>query len=112
MQPANNINAATSRTASNLCRHRRGRDGRAGWVALPAPTLGCSACSGRILLAGATPVADLDTLLAKAAELIESGMRVKDACAAVVEAHPGAPSRRDLYEAVLRSRPDSGNADS
>ena len=65
-----------------------------------------------VVLAGATPVADLDTLLAKAAELIESGMRVKDACAAVVEAHPGAPSRRDLYEAVLRSRPDSGNADS
>jgi 16S rRNA (cytidine1402-2'-O)-methyltransferase len=31
-------------------------------------------------------------------------MRVKDACAAVVADHPGAPSRRDLYDAVLRSR--------
>jgi 16S rRNA (cytidine1402-2'-O)-methyltransferase len=31
-------------------------------------------------------------------------MRVKDACAKVVAAHQGAPSRRELYDAVLRSR--------
>jgi 16S rRNA (cytidine1402-2'-O)-methyltransferase len=31
-------------------------------------------------------------------------MRVKDACAQVVAAHPGSPSRRELYDAVLRSR--------
>lgn len=63
-----------------------------------------------VVLAGATPVADLDGLLLEVTELVEGGMRVKDACAAVVAAHPGAPSRRDLYEAVLRSRPDSGDA--
>ena len=31
-------------------------------------------------------------------------MRVKDACAQVVEATAGAPSKRELYDAVLRSR--------
>jgi 16S rRNA (cytidine1402-2'-O)-methyltransferase len=63
-----------------------------------------------VVLAGATPVADLDALLVEVTTLIDGGMRVKDACATVVAAHPGAPSRRDLYEAVLRSRPDSGDA--
>lgn len=62
-----------------------------------------------VVLAGATPVADPDVLITEVAALVEGGMRVKDACATVVAAHPGAPSRRDLYEAVLRSRPDSGN---
>lgn len=62
-----------------------------------------------VVLAGATPVADLDALLVEVAKLVDGGMRVKDACATVVAAHPGAPSRRDLYEAVLRSRPDSGD---
>ena len=33
-----------------------------------------------------------------------TGMRVKDACAQVVEATAGAPSKRELYDAVLRSR--------
>jgi hypothetical protein len=37
--------------------------------------------------------------------LVDGGMRVKDACATVVEAHRGAPSRRELYDAVLRARP-------
>jgi 16S rRNA (cytidine1402-2'-O)-methyltransferase len=36
--------------------------------------------------------------------LVEDGARVKDACAEVISAHPGAPSRRELYDAVLRSR--------
>ena len=41
---------------------------------------------------------------AEAAALAADGMRVKDACAAVIDAHPGAPSRRELYDAVLRAR--------
>jgi len=57
-----------------------------------------------VVLAGATPVADVDALVAEIAVLVERGMRVKDACATVVDAHPGAPSRRELYDAVLRSR--------
>ncbi|MCX2931143.1 16S rRNA (cytidine(1402)-2'-O)-methyltransferase [Mycobacterium sp. CVI_P3] len=68
-----------------------------------------------VVLAGAVPTADLPTLVAEVDALVADGMRVKDACAVVVEAHPGAPSRRELYEAVLRSRAggqersDSGN---
>jgi len=62
-----------------------------------------------VVLAGATPVADVDTLVTDVAVLIEGGMRVKDACAAVVDALPpnlrqGAPARRELYDAVLRYR--------
>jgi 16S rRNA (cytidine1402-2'-O)-methyltransferase len=58
-----------------------------------------------VVLAGATPRADLESLVAEVNALVHDGMRVKDACAQVVAAHPGAPSRRELYEAVLRSRP-------
>lgn len=57
-----------------------------------------------VVLAGATPKADLPTLVAQVAELVDGGMRVKDACAQVIEANPGAPSKRELYDAVLRSR--------
>jgi len=57
-----------------------------------------------VVLAGAQPVADLPTLLAEVGALVDEGMRVKDACARVVDTHPGAPSRRELYDAVLRSR--------
>lgn len=57
-----------------------------------------------VVLAGATPRADLDTLVAQVTDLVEDGMRIKDACARVVEANPGAPSKRELYDAVLRSR--------
>jgi 16S rRNA (cytidine1402-2'-O)-methyltransferase len=57
-----------------------------------------------VVLAGATPKADLDTLVAEVNALVEVGARVKDACAQVVAATPGAPSRRELYDAVLRSR--------
>jgi 16S rRNA (cytidine1402-2'-O)-methyltransferase len=57
-----------------------------------------------VVLAGATPKADLDTLVADVTALVDGGMRVKDACAQVVDANPGAPSRRELYDAVLRSR--------
>jgi 16S rRNA (cytidine1402-2'-O)-methyltransferase len=57
-----------------------------------------------VVLAGATPKADLQMLVAEVAALVEQGLRVKDACAQVIAANPGAPSRRELYDAVLRSR--------
>jgi 16S rRNA (cytidine1402-2'-O)-methyltransferase len=57
-----------------------------------------------VVLSGATPSADLDTLVAEVHELVDDGARVKDACAQVIAANPGAPSRRELYDAVLRSR--------
>jgi 16S rRNA (cytidine1402-2'-O)-methyltransferase len=57
-----------------------------------------------VVLAGAVVQTDLDTLLADVGELVEAGVRVKDACAQVIAAHPGAPSRRDLYEAFLAQR--------
>lgn len=57
-----------------------------------------------VVLAGAQPRADMDTLVAETIALVDGGARMKDACAQVVAAHPGAPSRRDVYEAVLRAR--------
>ncbi|AQA06176.1 16S rRNA (cytidine(1402)-2'-O)-methyltransferase [Mycobacterium sp. MS1601] len=56
-----------------------------------------------VVLAGAVPSADLDALVVEVEELAADGMRVKDACAQVVASHPGAPSRRELYEAVVKS---------
>jgi 16S rRNA (cytidine1402-2'-O)-methyltransferase len=56
-----------------------------------------------VVLAGAAPLADLSTLVAEVDALVKSGVRVKDACAQVVGRHPGAPSRRELYDAVVRS---------
>ncbi|KUI40848.1 16S rRNA methyltransferase [Mycobacterium sp. GA-1199] len=57
-----------------------------------------------VVLAGAVPKADLETLVAAVQRLVDGGARVKDACAEVVAANPGSPSRRELYDAVLRSR--------
>jgi 16S rRNA (cytidine1402-2'-O)-methyltransferase len=57
-----------------------------------------------VVLAGSTPRADLPALVAQASALVDAGMGVKDACAQVIAATPGAPSRRELYDAVLRSR--------
>jgi 16S rRNA (cytidine1402-2'-O)-methyltransferase len=57
-----------------------------------------------VVLAGAQPQADLAALVAQVNALVNDGARVKDACAQVVSANPGAPSRRELYDAVLRSR--------
>lgn len=57
-----------------------------------------------VVLAGAVPTVAIDVLLGEVDALVADGMRVKDACGAVVDAHPGAPSRRELYDAVLRSR--------
>jgi 16S rRNA (cytidine1402-2'-O)-methyltransferase len=57
-----------------------------------------------VVLAGAQPQADVVALVGEVEALVDAGARVKDACAEVVAANPGAPSRRDLYDAVLRSR--------
>jgi 16S rRNA (cytidine1402-2'-O)-methyltransferase len=57
-----------------------------------------------VVLAGATPHADLPALVVEVSALVDAGMGVKDACAQVIAATPGAPSRRELYDAVLRSR--------
>jgi 16S rRNA (cytidine1402-2'-O)-methyltransferase len=61
-----------------------------------------------VVLAGATPRADVSTLVVEVSALVDGGMRVKDACAQVISAHPGAPSRRELYDAVVRSREYDG----
>lgn len=57
-----------------------------------------------VVLAGATPRADLATLVDEVNRLAGEGMRVKDACARVIADVPAAVSRRELYDAVLRSR--------
>ena len=57
-----------------------------------------------VVLAGTTPSVDPDALVGEVEALIADGMRVKDACARVIGAHVGAPSRRELYDAVLRAR--------
>ncbi|MDT7730863.1 MAG: rRNA (cytidine1402-2-O)-methyltransferase [Mycobacterium sp.] len=57
-----------------------------------------------VVLAGATPKTDLQTLVVEVQALVDDGARVKDACAQVIAENPGAPSRRQLYDAVLRSR--------
>jgi 16S rRNA (cytidine1402-2'-O)-methyltransferase len=57
-----------------------------------------------VVLAGALPRADMDTMVAEVVALTEEGVGVKDACTQVIAGYPGAPSRRELYDAVLRSR--------
>jgi 16S rRNA (cytidine1402-2'-O)-methyltransferase len=57
-----------------------------------------------VVLAGARPRAEVATLVAEVLARVEAGAGVKDACAEVIAANPGAPSRRELYDAVLRSR--------
>lgn len=59
-----------------------------------------------VVVAGAQPRADVGTLVAQVQALTDGGMGVKDACAQVIAATPGAPSRRELYDSVLRSRQD------
>jgi 16S rRNA (cytidine1402-2'-O)-methyltransferase len=56
-----------------------------------------------VVLAGATPRAELPALLATVEELVAAGVRVKDACSEVAAGHPDVRSRQ-LYDAVLRSR--------
>jgi 16S rRNA (cytidine1402-2'-O)-methyltransferase len=57
-----------------------------------------------VVLAGAVARVDVATLVAEVIERVDSGERVKDACAEVIAENPGAPSRRELYDAVLRAR--------
>jgi 16S rRNA (cytidine1402-2'-O)-methyltransferase len=56
-----------------------------------------------VVLAGATPRADLPSLLAEVEELVAGGVRVKDACSEVAAGHPDVRSRQ-LYDAVLQLR--------
>ncbi len=56
-----------------------------------------------VVLAGATPRADLPSLVAEVEDLVAGGARIKDACGEVSDAHPGVRSRQ-LYDAVLQSR--------
>jgi 16S rRNA (cytidine1402-2'-O)-methyltransferase len=56
-----------------------------------------------VVLAGATPDADLPSLLAEVEEMVAAGVRVKDACSEVAAANPNVRTRQ-LYDAVLRSR--------
>jgi 16S rRNA (cytidine1402-2'-O)-methyltransferase len=58
-----------------------------------------------VVLAGATPRADLPALVELVEELVADGIRVKDACNEVAAAHPGVRSRQ-LYDAVLQARRD------
>lgn len=57
-----------------------------------------------VVLAGALPTVDMKVLIDEVAALTDAGFGVKDACAQVVQRYPGASSRRELYDAVLRSR--------
>jgi 16S rRNA (cytidine1402-2'-O)-methyltransferase len=57
-----------------------------------------------VVLAGAAPKADLATLVEQVTALVDGGSRVKDACAQVVADLPGAPPKRELYDAYLKSR--------
>ena len=57
-----------------------------------------------VVITSAEPRTDLDTLVAEVNDRVEAGAGVKDACAAVIAENPGAPSRRQLYDAVLRAR--------
>jgi 16S rRNA (cytidine1402-2'-O)-methyltransferase len=56
-----------------------------------------------VVLAGASPAADIPSLVARVQDLIAEGVRVKDACTEVAAAHPGVRSRQ-LYDAVLQLR--------
>ena len=62
-----------------------------------------------VVLAGAIPRADLPSLVSEVQELVAAGVRVKDACGEVAEAHPGVRSRQ-LYDAVVRSRREAAES--
>ncbi|PJE18260.1 MAG: 16S rRNA (cytidine(1402)-2'-O)-methyltransferase [Mycobacterium sp.] len=67
-----------------------------------------------VVLAGATPRADLSTLVtelvAEVENLVAGGIRVKDACSHVAAGYPDVRPRQ-LYEAVLKSRRDAEEPD-
>ena len=62
-----------------------------------------------VVLAGAIPRADLPSLVGQVETLVAGGIRVKEACGDVAEAHPGVRSRQ-LYDAVLKSRRATGES--
>ncbi|EUA01997.1 tetrapyrrole (Corrin/Porphyrin) Methylases family protein [Mycobacterium kansasii 824] len=59
--------------------------------------------------AGATPTADLQSLVEEVEHLVAAGIRVKDACSEVAAAHQGVRSRQ-LYDAVLLARRETDAA--
>jgi 16S rRNA (cytidine1402-2'-O)-methyltransferase len=65
-----------------------------------------------VVLGGALPHADLpslvDSLVEQVEELVAGGVRIKDACSLVAGQHSEVRTRQ-LYEAVLRSREESGD---
>ena len=56
-----------------------------------------------VVLAGATPRADLEALVGEVERLVAGGVRVKDACSEVAAGHPGVRTRQ-LYDTVLQLR--------
>jgi 16S rRNA (cytidine1402-2'-O)-methyltransferase len=62
-----------------------------------------------VVLAGAIPRADLPSLVSEVQALVAAGVRIKDACGDVAEAHPGVRSRQ-LYDAVLKSRRETAES--
>ncbi|MCV7196329.1 16S rRNA (cytidine(1402)-2'-O)-methyltransferase [Mycobacterium angelicum] len=60
-----------------------------------------------VVLAGATPSADVASLIDQVEDLVAAGVRIKDACSEVAAAHAGVRSRQ-LYDAVLQSRREAG----
>lgn len=56
-----------------------------------------------VVLAGATPRADLPALVAEVENLVAAGVRVKDACSEVAAGHPDVRTRQ-LYDEVLQLR--------
>lgn len=63
-----------------------------------------------VVLGGATPQADPASLIAQVEDLVAAGVRVKDACSEVAAAHAGVRSRQ-LYDAVLQSRRETGESE-
>lgn len=57
-----------------------------------------------VVLAGAVAQTDPAALVDAVTALTADGMGLKEACAQVAGAQPGAVSRRELYDAVLRAR--------
>ncbi|QNI08364.1 16S rRNA (cytidine(1402)-2'-O)-methyltransferase [Mycobacterium kubicae] len=59
-----------------------------------------------VVLAGATPQADVPSLVGEVEKLVAAGFRVKDACSEVAAANDGVRSRQ-LYDAVLLARKEA-----
>ncbi|BBU21505.1 16S rRNA (cytidine(1402)-2'-O)-methyltransferase [Mycobacterium xenopi] len=57
-----------------------------------------------VVLAGATAQTDLSALVTAVNALTRKGIGLKEACGQVAAAHPELRSRRELYDAVVRSR--------